>query len=109
MPSVSFQSHESKLLNSMFDQTVKQFAGAKGANKQAYEIMLNLNDKIKKHKGKKINLSQIEHQFLKKSLQESISATEKQMLLSWFGKRWLMKIALKQYKSILQKLNLVIK
>jgi primase-polymerase (primpol)-like protein len=105
MPSFDFKTDETKILETMFKETIKQFANARGVQKQGLEVMENMYAKIKKYKGSKINFTQQEHQFLKKSMEESITQTKKQMETTWFGKRWLMKLMLKQYQGILMKIN----
>lgn len=106
MPSIQFDANESKVLNSMFDQTMKQFAkSGANINKQALEVIENVAYKLKAHKGKKINFSQQEHMFLKKSISEAIVQMNKQMGEVWFGKRWLMKMMLKSYVQISNKIN----
>lgn len=106
MPSFQFDYNESKVLNSMFDQTMKQYEKANmSIDKRALDVIQNIAHKVKAHKGKKINFSQQEHQFLKKSISESITQMNKQMAEVWFGKRFLMKMMMKSYKQISNKLN----
>ncbi len=90
----------------MFDQTLKQFAkSGTNVNKQAMDVIENVAYKLKAHKGKKINFSQQEHTFLKRSITEAIVQMNKQIAEVWFGKRWLMKMMLKSYKQISNKIN----
>lgn len=106
MPSFDFDSGESKLLTNMFDQTLKQFGASKSKmNKQGIEILENITYKVKTYKGKKVNFSQQEHQVLKQSITEAIGQIQKQITEVWFGKRFLMKMVLKQYRNLNNKLN----
>lgn len=106
MPSFQFDYAESRVLASMFDQTMKQLEKQNIAmQKQAVDLIEKIAYKVKTYKGKTINFSQQEHQFLKQSMTESITQIQKQMKETWFGKRWLMRSMLKQYQSLHAKLN----
>ena len=108
MPSFDFDAGENKLLATMCEQTVKQLSSSKSQmNKQGLDIFSKIYQKLKSHKGSKINLSQQEHMILKKAIQESISQMNKQMTSVWFGKRWLMKMMMKQYYGLNKKLNFI--
>ena len=74
-------------------------------NRQGIEVIENITYKVKKFKGKKINFSQQEHQVLKQSITEAINQIQKQISEVWFGKRILMKMVLKQYRNLSNKLN----
>jgi hypothetical protein len=102
MPSFDFDNGETKLLSTLVNESLKQVAGA-GANpqvKQAVSLLEKISYKLQKFKGGRINFTRHEFDFMKKAISENLVSINKQMNDTWFGKRWLMKIMYKQYKSI---------
>ena len=75
--------------------------------KKANDIISNIAEKLKKFKGRTINLTKEEHEFLRHAVKETVSSTEKQIHTFWFGKRWVMKLMMKSYKELVNKLNVV--
>lgn len=106
MPSFDFDNSESKLLNTLCSQSLKQFGSSNNPGvKQAVELLSNISYKLGKFKGKKINLTKQEHEFIRRAVKENVINLDKTMADVWFGKRWLMKMMSKQYKGLSVKLR----
>ena len=106
MPSFDFDNTESKLLNTLCSQSLKQFGSSSNPGvKQAVELLSNISYKLGKFKGKRINLTKQEHEFIKRAVTENVTNLNKQMKEVWFGKRWIMKMMSKQYTGLAAKLR----
>ena len=94
-----FDKNERRLISTFLKQTLKQIEGDSKffAESKAFNSVL---DKINSTE-EQIKLTKDERTRLKFQLENNVKFIQKQMIKSWFIKKWLYKSMLKQYDNLL--------
>ena len=106
--SVKLEKGDKKLLVRFINEAKKQFADTNSTSqyKGVYDFLTYVVDVASKKESTELKLSYEEHDFIKRTLQDSLRGM-KNMQFFWyqFIRKFTVKILAKQYQSLLEKFN----